>query len=333
MKYATHFYVQPGWRLLMCDMGFNPDHVLRLAGLPADLLSRKGASINVAQYFQLWRALEDSAGEKGLPLKVGQAISVEAFSPPIFASLCSPNLNVAMQRLAIFKKLLGPLILTVDIDAVRTAITLECYGSEEPIPKSLALTELIFITQLVRLGTRYRVVPWEVILPDLPERLEEYVDYFGVPPRKGAVIQVSFSNQDGIRPFLTENESMWEHFEPGLRKRLSSLDEMATMRDRVKAMLLEGLPAGEYSIDVVAKRLAVSRRSLQRQLSDESTSFTEILNITRQQLAQHYLDHPTISQVEIAFLLGFRDANSFIRAFKVWTGTTPGLYRYGVASD
>ncbi|RNM09149.1 AraC family transcriptional regulator [Dickeya undicola] len=332
MKRATHFYVQPGWRLLMCDMGFNPDHVLRLAGLPADLFARKEASITAAQYFQLWQALEDSAGDVALPFRVGQAISVEAFDPPIFASLCSPNLNVAMQRLSAFKRLVGPLILTVDISPVQTSVTLECYGNEGQMPKSLALGELVFITQLVRLGTRHRVVPREVILPAIPEHLDDYADYFGVLPRKGAAIRVAFSSQDGVRPFLTENEPMWTYFEPGLRKRLSSLDTMATMCDRVKAMLLEGLPAGEYSLDVVAKRLAVSRRSLQRQLSEESTSFTEVLNLTRQQLAQHYLGHLSISQGEIAFLLGFQDANSFIRAFKVWTGVSPGEFRYRVAS-
>ena len=114
MKRATHFSVQPGWRLLISDMGLKPDHVLRLAGLPADLFARKDASISAAQYFQLWQALEDAAGATALPLEIGKAISVEAFDPPIFASLCSPDLNVALQRLSAFKKLIGPMTLTVD---------------------------------------------------------------------------------------------------------------------------------------------------------------------------------------------------------------------------
>ncbi|MBC3916733.1 AraC family transcriptional regulator ligand-binding domain-containing protein [Undibacterium sp. CY18W] len=328
MKRATHFSVQPGWRLLLSDMGLNPDHLLRLANLPADLFSRKEASITAAQYFGLWQAIETSAGIASLPLKVGAAISVEAFDPPIFASLCSANLNIAMQRLSAFKKLIGPMTLSVHAGLLKTSITLECYGSEGSIPRSLAMTELVFLTQLVRLGTRHRVIPLEVTVPEIPANAGEYVDYFGLSPKKGAAIRIVFSSQDGVRPFLTANEAMWAYFEPGLRKRLSSLDSTAKMSDRVRAVLLEGLPAGEYSIESVARHLAVSKRTLQRQLNEESTSFMDILNTTRQQLAQHYLSSPSVSQGEIAYLLGFQEVNSFIRAFKDWTGNTPSAYRH-----
>jgi len=333
MTRATHFCVQPGWQLLLWDMGLNPAHLLRLAGLPEDLFSRKQASITAQQYFRLWQAIEVSVGGTTLPLLVGQAISVEAFDPPIFASLCSPNLNIAMQRLSAFKKLIGPMTLSVAVGSTKTSITLECYENEGSIPRNLAMTELVFLTQLVRLGTRHRVIPLEVMVPELPGSLDGYVDYFGVSPKQGAAIRVSFSSRDAVRPFLTANESMWAYFEPGLRKRLSSLDSTAKMSDRVRAVLLEGLPAGEYSIMFVARHLAVSKRTLQRQLGDESTSFTDILNATRQQLAQHYLGSPAISQGEIAYLLGFQEVNSFIRAFKEWTGNTPGAYRHETVSS
>ena len=217
--------------------------------------------------------------------------------------------------------------LTVDVCPTKTSITVECYGNEGNIPKSLAMTELIFLTQLVRLGTRHRVIPLEVVVPELPASLAEYANYFGVLPKKGATIRVSFLAQDAVRPFLTTNETMWAYFEPGLRKRLSTLDSMAKMSERVRSVLLEGLPSGEYSIEFVAKQLAVSKRTLQRQLSEESTNFMDILNATRRQLAQHYLNSPSVSQGEIAFLLGFQEVNSFIRAFKDWTGRTPGAYR------
>jgi len=328
MKRVTQFAVHPGWRLLISDIGVNPDDVLRLAGLPLDLFSRKDAMVNTAQYFQIWHALEQVDGTQILPLKVGKAISVEAFDPAIFASLCSPNLNIALQRLSSFKKLIGPMVLNVDVGQERTAIRLECYGEDVLIPQNLAVTELVFITQLVRLGTRYRVVPKEIVLPELPEQIEAYTDYFGVTPRRGKQTIVSFYKQDGVRPFLTANESMWEFFEGSLRKRLSTLDSTAKMSDRVKAVLLEGLPAGQSSMDFVAKQLAVSTRTLQRQLNEESSSFTDILSDTRHQLATHYLRKPNMSQGEIAYLLGFQDVNSFNRAFKDWAGITPGTYRH-----
>jgi AraC-like DNA-binding protein len=327
MRRATRFLVQAGWKLLISDLGINPDQVLRLANLPSDLFSRKESFLTPAQYFQFWQAIEEAAGMPALPLKIGQVISAEAFDPPIFASLCSPNLNLALARLSNFKALIGPMLLTVEVGSVRTTVTLAHYGSEMPFPCGLAATELVFMTQLIRLGTRHRVVPLEVVLPTLPHPLEEYTHFFGVAPQKGKEIRLSFSALDAARPFLTANETMWEFFEAGLRKRLSDLDTTAKMSDRVKGVLLEELPAGQYSVEVVAKRLAVSTRTLQRQLREESTSFKDILNTTRQQLAQHYLGKPAIAQGEIAYLLGFQDVNSFTRAFKGWTGITPSSYR------
>ncbi|AJC20558.1 AraC family transcriptional regulator [Pandoraea pulmonicola] len=328
-KQAAHFVVQPGWRLLLADIGVDSARVLRHADLPADLFSRQEATITPAQFFQLWRAIEQVAGDgMALPLKLGQAISVEAFDPPIFACLCSPNLNIAFQRLAAFKTLIGPMALLVDVGASQTSVTLECYADAGPIPRSMAASEMIFLTQLVRLATRHRVVPKEITLAELPDHLERYEDYFGVVPKAGQDIRLTFSKEDGARQFLTANDSMWAFFEAGLRERLAALDTTATMSDRVKAVLLEGLPSGQYAADDVAKQLAVSKRTLQRQLSEESTSFKEVLNATRQQLAVHYLRTPTISQGEIAFLLGFQDVNSFIRAFKDWRGVTPGAYRH-----
>jgi len=103
MKQVTRFTVMQGWKLLLTDMGINQADVLILAGLPADLFSHSKATLSTAGFFALWDALERVAGETELPLKIGQAISVEVFDPPIFAAFCSPNLNVALQRLSAFK--------------------------------------------------------------------------------------------------------------------------------------------------------------------------------------------------------------------------------------
>lgn len=334
MKHATHFTLQPGWRLLLTDMGVDPAQVLRLANLPADLFLRPDVTVAPAQFFELWHAIEHVSGDAHtLPLTIGQAISVEAFDPPIFSSLCSPNLNVAYQRLATFKRLIAPMTLTVDITARQTSVTLQCYAHVGTIPHSLAMTEMVFLTALVRLATRHRIIPREVILPELPGPIERYTEYFGIRPKNGKTIRVSFSKEDSLRPFLTANEPMWAFFEAGLRQRLATLDLTATMSDRVKAVLLEGIPAGQCTVEDVAKQLAVSKRSLQRQLSEESSTFKAILNATRQQLALHYLNKPAIRQAEIGFLLGFQDVNSFIRAFKGWQGITPGAYRHGAQGN
>jgi len=327
MKHASRFTVQRGWKLLMHDMGLNPAHVLALARLPTDLFARMDASLTPSDYFRLWHALEQAAGVDALPLKIGQAISVEVFDPPIFASLCSPNLNTALQRLATFKPLIGPLTLTVHVLPLRTIATLDCYGNEGVIPASLGAAELVFLTRLARMATRHNVVPLDVELAQVPQNLAPYDFFFGTPVRKTSVNRITFSARDAARVFLTENTQMWSTFEPALQKRLSELDERASTMDRVRGALLEMLPAGQSDIEQVASRLAMSKRSLQRQLGQAGSRFQDVLNQTRRELAEHYLSRSAITPGEVSWLLGFQDGNSFTRAFRGWTGTTPGAWR------
>lgn len=297
MKQATRFNVQLGWKILITDLGVNPALVLRLAGLPADLFARKDASLSPADYFRLWHGLEQAAGTDMWPLKMGQAISVEAFDPPIFASLCSSNLNAALQRLAQFKMLIGPLTLVVEITAHQTCATLDCYGNAEPIPRGLGVAELVFLTQLARLGTRKHIVPLWVELIQLPDQREPYQEYFGAPLSRGRANRIAFSASDAGRPFLTENAAMGNFFEAGLAKKLSDLDTEASMKERVRSALSEMLPAGRSSIEEAANRLAMSKRSLQRRLSDELSSYQEVLNVTRRELAHYYLSRSSTSLV------------------------------------
>ena len=73
----------------------------------------------------------------------------------------------------------------------------------------------------------------------------------------------------------------------------------------------------------VSAQLRISPRTLHRRLNQESGSFQNILNRTREDLAKHYLGTSAMSGAEISFLLGYEDPNSFFRAFQQWTGQTP----------
>ena len=164
MKHASKFAIQRGWKLLLADMALPVGEVLAWAGLPGDMFSRPDASLSPADFFKLWNGMEQVAGGDDLPLRFGRAISVEAFDPPIFASLCAPNMNVALQRLSSFKRLIGPMILEVQVTSNGTSADLSCYGYEGHLPRSLAATEMVFFTQLARLATRKQVVPLRVEL-------------------------------------------------------------------------------------------------------------------------------------------------------------------------
>ncbi|MFC3903449.1 AraC-type DNA-binding protein [Acinetobacter marinus] len=328
MKYATKFVLQPNWKLFLIDLGVRPEDVLRQASLPLDAFNRGKMELTPAQYFQFWNALEDSAGVEHLPLKIGQMLTVELFDPAIFACVCSPNLQIALERFALFKKLIGPIHLHPIKDTKAFRLEVEFYQVGETVPNSMMLTELIFFTQLARLCTRSQVTPLRVTLPELPNDLDRYHDFFGVRPQQGNTISIHFSLADSEKPFLTANPTMWSFFEPNLRQSLANLDDTIPTQDKVKAILLESLPAGFSRIEDIADRLALSKRTLQRLLEDEQTNFQSILDDTRLSLAEHYLSQSSISPSEVSYLLGFQEVNSFSRAFKKWTGETPNTFRH-----
>lgn len=327
MKQVQRFTVMRGWKLVLSDIGINPADVLRLAQLPQDLFVRKDASLSASEYFDLWRALEQAAGREALPLKIGQAISAEAFDPPLFAALCSPDLNTALRRLSDYKKLIGPLTLKLEVGTDYSEACMDCYGHNGAVPRSLGATELVFLTQLARLATRQKIVPLLLELPQLPDELGPYLEFFGRPLQQGSQVRIRFTAEDARLPFLTEDHAMWEFFAESLQQRLSALDYGAGISAHVRSALLEMLPGGQSAIEEVARRLALSKRSLQRHLSADHISYQDILNNTRNELARHYLQHSSLSPGEISYLLGFQDGNSFIRAFKTWTGSTPGEFR------
>jgi hypothetical protein len=102
-------------------------------------------------------------------LKLGQALSVETFDPPIFASLCNPNLNTVLKRLAEYNRLIGPIHMSVKIGKRQTCVTLECDGYNGKIPRSLGAMELVFFNLLARLATCKRTIPSDLVPPQLPD--------------------------------------------------------------------------------------------------------------------------------------------------------------------
>jgi len=84
---------------------------------------------------------------------------------------------------------------------------------------------------------------------------------------------------------------------------------------------------GLVAMEAVARKLAMSKRSLQRKIEVEGTSYQQILKETREALARHSLEKTTLPPAEISLLLGFDEPNSFYRAFRKWTGTTPDSVR------
>jgi AraC-like DNA-binding protein len=101
---------------------------------------------------------------------------------------------------------------------------------------------------------------------------------------------------------------------------------------RVRRVLVESLRAGEPGVGTVARTLGTTSRTLQRRLRDEGTSFQQVLDEVRREVAVTHMRGRRATIDEIAFLLGFEKPSSFHRAFKRWTGITPGEFRRQLAA-
>ncbi len=327
MPKTPSYNISSGWKLLCMDMGLSTSRVLKRAGLAGDLMARLPTRISHHEFNRLWQALADEAAPESVVLECARKLSIEAFSPPLFAMVCCPNIRHAAGRIARYKPLIGPINLGVETTADGGVMLIPRWPAGLEPNIHLGFMELLFWVALPRLTTRRHIIPTQVTAPELPAEPELYRQYIGVSVSKGARWSISFSKKDADRPFLTANESIWEFFEPSLRARLYDLDHTASTAERVSASLREMLPAGEDNIDAVAQRLSMSKRTLQRRLSKEQTSFQDVLQDTRRSLACHYLKESDLPSSEVAFLLGYSDPNSFYRAFKSWTGKTPEAMR------
>lgn len=324
------FSLDIGWRILLKDFGLQSEHVLRTAGLPEDLFSREGYGLSSDEYFSFWHALESQADDPMFPLLLVESVSAEVFDPPLFAALCSTNLMQAVQRLSKYKQLVAPMSLDVEVGkSGEMTVSPRWLSAQAQVPYSLQVAEIAFFLQLAKLATRERIKAHRITLPQLPPstHARRYDFFFGTPVQLGEKASITFTAADVLRPFLTVNQSMWQVFEPDLRRRLSDLDVGVPIAERVRAVLLELLPTSSATIERTAERLGLSKRTLQRRLEHEGANFRALISTTRESLARHYLGSTSLSGGEIAFLLGFEDRNSFYRAFLDWTGQTPDTAR------
>ena len=82
-------------------------------------------------------------------------------------------------------------------------------------------------------------------------------------------------------------------------------------------------------MDALASELGMSRQTLYRKLREEGTTFVELVDDLRRRMAADYLRARKVSVNETAYLVGFTEPSSFVRAFRRWTGMTPSAFRQG----
>ena len=321
-----HFLIDKNYGTYLSGMGFSMDEVMKKAMLPEDLLARQTPSLTAEEYFRFMGAIDALSPDEQTLIRLAAAEGIEAFSPPIFAAYCSRNALVCLKRLAQYKPLIGALLYQVEETETEVSVEILSGNEELELPEILVGIEFVFLVGLIRKATKETITPLSVTAKQ-PMKNSAYADFIGKAITVGDKNRLVFSKEDALVPFISRNESMWEFFEPELKRRLSMMETDDSCAARVRSALMELLPSGECTIDDVAKKLGCSKRSLQRKLQEEDTNFQKQLNHTRELLARTYLANTDMTTEDIAFLLGYQESGSFLRAFTVWTGQTVNEYR------
>ena len=130
------------------------------------------------------------------------------------------------------------------------------------------------------------------------------------------------------RPLAKADPHLHEVLQKHVARVMSELPSSASFKDRVAALLAELLPnASPPSAASVAARLGVSTRTLARRLEAEGVTFYDVLDGLRRRLAIDYVAHTQRPLRDVGAQLGFAHAAAFHRAFRRWTGQTPGAFR------
>lgn len=138
--------------------------------------------------------------------------------------------------------------------------------------------------------------------------------------------RISWSRADITETLATGDPSLARINDDQAQLYLDSFLAQTTSREVVDK-IIEKLPDGPPNQQQIAEALHCSNRTLQRKLKEEGTSFMDLLQDTRLQLARKYLRQPNRSVVETSYLLGFSEPSTFSRAFKRWTGVAPAEFR------
>lgn len=165
-----------------------------------------------------------------------------------------------------------------------------------------------------------------------PPHVDAYPELFQVPVRFNSTRNAMRIDRAWLQiDFEPGKDYVFGIFTRHADELLAELDQASSARSQVEALILPDLHKGTISMDRVARDLGMSRQTLYRRLQEEGVTFAEVHDALRQRMARDYLSARKVSVNETAYLLGFSEASSFVRAFKRWTGQSPTAFRDGLA--
>lgn len=278
-----------------------------------------------------WRLAEALTHDTAIGLHIAESLPRGALDLIEYAFRSSPSLAAGLERLARYGRVLSDRVAArMEVQGegslllVRDTATTSLHPARAEFALAVAL-------KLARECAGQDITPVQVCFAHpAPAERDEYQRFFRIPVRFGAhANSMILSEQDAGRPMRGADAALSSVVRRRLEKLLAERDvhESRPLSGRVRQMMVEQLGNVTLVPDVVARSLAVSRRTLSRRLAEEHTSFRKILDDVRREFACALLQDRSLSIADVAFFLQYSEPAAFHRSFRRWTGQTPQAFR------
>lgn len=299
-------------------IGLSFEQFLAEANIPNYLLKEE-LTVTNEQYYRLLQIMDKYVADEQT-LIFSNVKNIKMFMPPIFAALSAKNGVAALERLSKYKKLIGPINFEIMQHDQTVAIHFSYIYPEQVLPKFAVLNEQLLVLSLLRTGTGKEINPIAISSPY--HYSSTVLKTFNAHVDQEDSNLIVFNKKDLMCPFETHNNVMWEFLKNEFNHRLAELSNNQTFSSTIQAMLFEMLPSGNFTLAHIAKSIGLSERTVQRNLYSENTTYKQQLQEVQKLMAINYIKNYHLDVEEIAYLIGYSDTSSFLRAFKKWTGQT-----------
>lgn len=314
--------------------GASAQKLLTAAGLVPDAFKDPDARLSMESYKALTWAAKKLCNAPALALEFCDDTRFEELSVVGLIVQSAPKMGEVLQQLSRYSQLVAEVDLGLEEERFVVAPIeghLWIIDNRKSPNEFIELTEGTFGRFICEFRRHFGDVPFaqEVhVTHSAPDYKAAYEDILGVPVTfnsdKNAMridsnwleVEVSPANEYLFGVLTERGDAL-----------LEELENSSVLTAQVEKMILPFLHTGDISMGEIAKQMGLSRQTLYRKLKAEGANFETLLDQLRHKMAIHYLNGQKVSVNETAYLVGFSDPSSFSRAFKRWTGQTPGAAR------
>lgn len=304
------------------------------AGISPDLLTKPDEKVAGSLSQKVWFKAEELTRDADIGLHLGEQNHPSMLGLVGFVMLSCANLGDAFEKLIRYTNLLTDgvqgkllrkgLLAEIEIEIVGDRENFLLETPRQPIETSLSA--IVTIAGILT-GKDFPIREMWFSHPR-PSDISEHKRIFSAPILfSQPTNKVIFASEALNYLILLANRDLLPAFEAQAEQNLRELHQQETRANQVQREIIKKLKGDAPNISDIARELGVSERSLQRELAAENTTFRDLLDEARRELAFKHLQNEKVSVSEISFLLGFSEPSAFHRFFKRQIGTTPHAFR------